>query len=203
MHFFKLTRVLGLTLFAIAMPANAGGEFAQGWGLTSFHTTIYGGAGVGSASQSNYDEGTAAAGKVYGGVRVHRYGGVELGYSKFGEVTKNGKDGRLATTTTSDAGGVYGAGVVYVPVVPRLELLGKAGAMGWSQDNTSTIELTKVTEQNSDSGVSPLVGVGAQYQLNNNMYLRGEWERAMNVGKDSNFQTDVDMVNMGLHFSTL
>lgn len=203
MHFLKLTRVVGLALFAIAMPANAGGEFAQGWGLTSFHTTFYGGAGIGSSNQSNYEEGTTGAGKIYGGARIHRYGGVELGYSKFGEVSKEGLNGRLATTQSSDAGGFYGAGVVYVPVVPRFDLIGKAGAMSWSQENSTTTNLTKVTTETSESGVSPLVGVGAQYQLNNNMYLRGEWERAMDVGADTDFQTDIDMVNLGLHFSTL
>ena len=48
-----------------------------------------------------------------------------------------------------------------------------------------------------------MLGGGAQYRLNDNLHLRGEWEHMFNVGSDSAYETDADLYSVGLMYSTL
>jgi hypothetical protein len=48
-----------------------------------------------------------------------------------------------------------------------------------------------------------LIGGGAQFQLNNNLRVRGEWEHMFNIGSDSAYETDADLYSLGLSYSTL
>jgi opacity protein-like surface antigen len=48
-----------------------------------------------------------------------------------------------------------------------------------------------------------MLGAGAQYQLNQNLYMRGEWEHSLNIGADSAYETDADTYSVGVMYSTL
>ena len=106
---------------------------------------------------------------------------------------------------------INAAGMAFVPITPQIEAFGKAGVGFWkrqseqtSPDLTTTIPNSKfITTQNSDKGQSPLVGLGAQYRIDNNVHVRGEWEHLFNVGSDSNYETDMDSYSVGLTYSTL
>ena len=45
------------------------------------------------------------------------------------------------------------------------------------------------------------LGVGAQYQLTDNLSVRGEYERGFGIGKDAN-KTDPSLLSVGAVFST-
>ncbi len=52
-----------------------------------------------------------------------------------------------------------------------------------------------------ESGFSPLFGLGAQYQINQNWHMRGEWERVFDVGADDN-EADFDLFTVGMSLSS-
>ncbi|MEZ5477208.1 MAG: outer membrane beta-barrel protein [Thiolinea sp.] len=162
--------------------AHAGGEYLQGWGFAN-DTRFYAGGSLGAANQNDFDDGSSSAGKLFGGVR-YRQIGAEVGYAKLGEVETVSTSGRLDSNLKSDTGGLYAAAVGYMPVYYRTELIGKLGAMYWDQENSEQTDLIDEQGSSSDSGLSPLLGIGAQYQLSQNLHLRGEWEHVFAAGED-------------------
>jgi hypothetical protein len=196
-HFLKAGLLISVS--CCAGLAHAGGDYLQGWGVAS-QTRFYAGASLGAANQNEFDDGNTTAGKLYGGMRYGRYLGAELGYTKLGGV-EDELDDRLETLFESDTSGVYAAATGYLPVYYRTELMGKVGVMRWDADTTQTQRLIEQKIDVDDSGTSALIGVGAQYQLNGNMHVRGEWERVLGVGDDTN-ETDIDMLSLGMTFST-
>ncbi|MEZ5538073.1 MAG: outer membrane beta-barrel protein [Thiolinea sp.] len=188
-----------ISVSCLAGVAQAGGDYLQGWGVAP-QTKFYGGASLGAANQSDFDDGNTTAGKLYGGVRYGRYLGAEVGYTKLGGV-EDKLDDRLETLFESDTSGIYAAAMGYLPVYYRTELMGKVGVMRWDTDSESNQTLIDNQISSSDSGTSPLIGIGAQYQLNNNMHVRGEWERVIGTGSDD-AETDIDMLSVGVTLST-
>ena len=79
--------------------------------------------------------------------------------------------------------------------------MGKGGAMFWERDTKESLDNAR--DQTTDKGISPLVGVGAQYQLNQNLHVRGEWEHIFNTGSGSEHETDANNYTVGLMYSTL
>lgn len=195
--------LLGLGL-VLSASVEAGGSYQkQNWGIAQ-PTHFYGGASLGLANQNEFEEGTTAAGKLYGGVKLNRMFGAEFGYMKLGEVESTSSEGRLSTHLKSDTSALYAAGLGYMPVAPHLELMGKLGVVSWSQESSKEIPLIAEKSSQSESGISPLLGIGAQYRVGQNMHLRGEWERTFNTGAaDTEFETDVDLFTVGVSFSTL
>jgi len=214
-----------------ASTAHAGGGM-EGFGVPS-NMDFYAGGSIGMASQDGAcntlsgstgctDSGTGY--KVFAGAHLKPNApdgtlpklGVEGGYIKF--------DGSSATSelllrpnsppigrtsTSSDLSGIYAAGTVSMPVAPRVEILGKAGVMHWSQDNknTTVIDDDPEDERNqstssSESGFGGLLGAGAQYKINDNFSVRGEYERGFGVGKGAS-KTEPSLLSVGAVFSTL
>lgn len=200
-------------------------ETVQANGLFGFNTApiesnmsfsnglkMYAGASAGYASQSDactmpFFEGSCEDGamswKVFGGARLNPMFGAELAYAKLGESEKKGTINGQSMNAKNEVAGYQLSGVAYLPinVVPNLELLGKGGAMFWERDTQASLGTRK--EQGTDKGISPLMGVGAQYQLNQNLHLRGEWEHIFNTGSGSDYETDADNYTLGFMYSTL
>ena len=196
-HIISKTLLISAACFAGA--AQAGGDYLQGWGVAP-QTRFYVGGSLGVANQDGYEEGNTTAGKLLGGMRYGRYLGAEVGYTKLGAVEDDLKD-RLNTLLETDTGGLYAAAMGYYPVAHRTELMGKVGVMRWDTDTTENHRLTSNIEDINDSGTSPLIGIGAQYHMNPNMFLRGEWERVVGIGNDAN-ESDVDLLTVGVTLST-
>lgn len=190
-----------ITGLCFMSPSFAGGDYMQGWGFLP-ESNVYLGGSVGAANQSDFDDGTSAAGKVFGGVR-YRYIGAELGYTKLGEVegTFVPEGARLEETVKSDTGGLYAAAMGYLPVYTGTDIFGKLGAMYWDNKNETETEMVNISDESDDSGISPMAGIGAQYQLTPNLFLRGEWEHIFGTGDDK-YETDVDLLSLGMSLST-
>lgn len=141
--------------------------------------------------------------------------GVEGGYINFGKSSTTGtllstRGGIIGNTAASDElTGLYAAGTVSMPVAPRTEVMAKAGVLRWSQDSQTSATVTGLpndsrnqSSSSSQSGFGTLLGVGAQYQLMDNVSIRGEYEQAFGVGKD-NSATKPSLLSVGAVFSTL
>lgn len=187
------------------VPVNSNFSFNNG-------LKMYAGASAGYAMQSDacnmpFFEGSCEDGsagwKVFGGARFNPMFGTELAYAQLGTAEKKGKVGVENVYVKNEAAGYQLSGVAYLPIniVPNLELMGKGGAMFWERDTKESLD--NAGDKNHDKGISPLVGMGAQYQLNQNLHVRGEWEHVFNIGSGSQHETDANNYTVGLMYSTL
>lgn len=201
----KNTLALGIlmsgSLFTSAIHA---GGATEAWGFAP-ETSLYLGAGLGAANQSQFEDSRSGAGKVYGGIR-YRAVGAEAGYLHKNEAEYESFLGRNPAIAKSELNSLYAAAVGYMPLQARTELIGKLGVAYWDQDNAIA---TTDFQQNSnehisseDTGFSPLLGIGAQYQLYQNMSVRGEWERIFSAG-EGNYESDINLLTLGINMSTL
>jgi opacity protein-like surface antigen len=222
---------LSCSLAGFALLANvvyAGGMV--GYGVPS-NLSFYAGGSAGTVSQkgacgavnnaedflsSNECNDSNTGYKVFAGTRISPRAnpqkfpslGAEAGYINFGESTAKGhilrSPGGFDTQGSSKLSSVYAAGVGYLPVTPRTELLGKAGIAHWQQDGK--YEVPDDTDRNtssSSSGDGLLLGAGAQYQVNPNFAVRGEYEQVLDTASDTPFASDASLLSVGAVFSTL
>lgn len=131
--------------------------------------------------------------KAFAGVRMNDNIVLEAGYVDFGE--------QSGTTTTGDvnqhASAFTTAAVASISMNNQIELFGKGGVARWAlkqTENNTTVE---------DTGTDVLVGVGADYNLGNNMGVRAEWERFKDVGGAAAHANDIDLLSLGFMFSSL
>ena len=220
----------------LANTAEAGGGM-EGFGVPS-NMDFYGGGSVGMTSQDGACgsianptgcEDSDKGYKIFGGARLKPNTepgalpslGVEGGYINFGESSAtgdlmSGPENRRVDqgdiVSSSELSGIYAAGVAFMPVAPKTEILAKAGIMRWNQENTykQTVldngvpdpeDERNLSTSTSESGFGGLLGVGAQYQMTDNLAVRGEYERGFGIGKDSN-KTDPSLLSVGAVFST-
>ncbi len=205
---------------------HAGGSGLSGSGLPS-NMKFYAGASAGLSSHDgacnkafndiyscdNKDTGY----KVFGGVRLdpdQRTSaimlpalGIEAGYIDFGENKASGTttegQGRYKQDANNKVSGVYAAAVGYLPVSANTEVMGKAGALFGTQESSVKTDYTNpITDNFSNDDVSALVGVGVQHKFSPNLAVRGEYERALKVGKDTVNETDASLLSVGAVFST-
>ncbi|OQX12386.1 MAG: hypothetical protein BWK73_15145 [Thiothrix lacustris] len=194
---------VGLIGSVQAGDAMMGSDFSNG-------PKLYVGGSVGSAKQSDTCndpffsgecDNEAVAWKAFGGARINPMLGAEIGYYDLGDSNMNGTTGGSTAKLSNSTTGSVVAGVGYVPISPQLEAFGKAGAMAWESKTQKTSG--SQSEATENSGTSILVGGGAQFQLNSNLHLRGEWEHLLNIGADSTYETDADLYSLGVSYSTL
>lgn len=215
--------LISCSLAGLALLANsvyAGG--LEGYGVPS-NVSLYGGL---SAGISNHDgacttdstdcEDSDTGRKAFVGLRAEPDRnmpasalptmGVELGYMELGENTAQGKAGRAGiydSELQSELSASYVAGVGYIPVAPRTELIGKVGAAFWKQNGSKTVaEDSDLDTTSTNSGVSMLLGAGAQVKLNPNLSLRGEYEHIMGTAADTDYEADAGLLSVGAVFST-
>ncbi len=189
--------------YADDYPPPAGNDFLNG-------TKLYAGASIGAGRQGDtcndpFFNGSCddkdVAWKVFGGARFNPMLGAEIAYNQLGSSKKSGTTAGSAASMENSLSGISASGVGYLPVAPDIEAFGKAGALFWNRETTQTTGTNNTSSK--DDGISPLVGIGAQYRLNDNLHLRGEWEHMFNTGADSAYETDADMYSVGLSYSTL
>lgn len=152
--------------------------------------------------ESSHCESSGMTWKAFAGVKVNPMMGIEGGYRNLAETQLNG------TSTAGDdisldkkLSGFDLSAVGFMPVSPEMEAFGKAGLVRWNQEE---VQITNgATKYIETSGNSLLIGAGAQYILNQNMRLRGEWEHIFDAGDETSSSTDVDNYSLGFSFSSL
>ena len=114
--------------------------------------------------------------KFFGGYTVNNNLGFEIAYVDLGQYV----DGFL------DQYGVAFEAVGYLPLSSNLDLMGKVGMFAWTVDDSYYI----------DYGTDLTYGLGVQYDLNNRVYVRGEWEQFTDVSGG-----DVSLLSAGLVYT--
>ncbi len=188
-------RKLAITLL-LAMGLAASGNL---WAQSRMELSPYVGAGVGQSDfdidgndfgiASGVDDDTDTAWRVFAGLRMHQYFGVELGYIDFGETT-----GTLGAR--AEATGVDLVGVGFLPLwqsgAHGFDLFGKVGGYWWDGDVSDT-GLNASLDGGDDFDWT--AGVGVQYtfsgfQTSGSLGVRAEWQRYNDVFGE----TDTDVV---------
>ena len=148
------------------------------------------------------DEDTAY--KLFAGYRASNNFGVEFHYADLGEVSLSGNTGDTfirgngsAYAFTVNGGKVaqeaksYGVAATYaLPLNDSFSLLGKIGFHRWDIENSSGSSF-------DEDGTEPFYGIGASYQVNDNIALQAEFER---LQIDSIDVDDIDLLSVGLAF---
>lgn len=159
----------------------------------------YLGASMGSTTTAGFCDGLAncdnsdKSWKAYAGIRMNDNLVLEGGYVDFGKQTGADTNGEVS----QQASAFTAAGVAGVPISDQIEVFGKAGLARW------TVEQTDSTGSAKTSSADVLVGVGASYDLGDNMGVRAEWERFKDVGGKTGRGSDIDLMSLGLTFSSL
>jgi len=201
--------VLSTLLSTTALNAQAEGitnPFSENGEAVKYYL----GAGIGAGKQSGTCEenfindpscdDSGVSYKLYGGARLNPMFGIEGGYRSFNDTKISGTDGSgNATSLEKSISGYDVEAVRFFPVTQEIELFGKAGLMKWNQDTVKNETIG--TTENSEDSVSLLLGGGAEYKMNDNIKLRGEWERVFNTGGTNSSETDIDMITAGVTFS--
>ncbi|UOG91501.1 MAG: outer membrane beta-barrel protein [Candidatus Thiothrix sulfatifontis] len=131
--------------------------------------------------------------KAFAGVRMNDNIVLEAGYVDFGKQSGTATTGNIS----QQASAFTTAAVAGIPMNDQIELFGKAGIARW------TLEQTDSSGTVDNTGTDVLVGVGADYNLGDNMGVRAEWERFKDVGDTAAHANDIDLLSLGFIFSSL
>jgi len=154
------------------------------------------------------------------GYRINKWVGTEIGYVNLGEV-KYDFDGVLNSTLNPgaisenfdytmsyrfDSAGPTAAVVGFLPLGPHFELNAKAGI--FLADTRQTIRLNDVEvkqnfyhERIDASQTEIFVGIGGTWNATENLALRVEYQKFLDVGDDTKaYEQDFDVINVGVLF---
>ncbi|MDE1462867.1 outer membrane beta-barrel protein [Spartinivicinus poritis] len=173
---------------------------------------------------------TSNIGKIFLGYRVNKYLGVELDYNQFSnaDYKLNGSgsikesdislSGELNGKVTSKIKGIGIKTIGFYPVTNNIDLKASAGIMRWKIKEKHNLNysgslntgdflasLAGPSESNSESksGNSLTLGLGANYNITNNVTVGLQWERIKDVGhKDLAFgETDIDTYTLSAQYN--
>lgn len=201
-----MTRTIQLVIATVLALCSVA---AQAQATTTGDYQYYGGIGGGATKMKGYcedinsiptftgtcDESTMGF-KAFGGYKLNRYFGLELGYSNFGEARA---DGSLSGTPVIGRWKGYGfdlSAIGFLPLGSQFELFAKGGVAYW--DITSTT-LATASGNINDRGLSAVAGAGVIWWLFPQVGLRAQYERFQKVGDSSvQVQTNVDFVSLNI-----
>jgi len=162
----------------------------------------YVGAGIASADHefkragaSNVGtEGYKASGKLFGGYEFNQTWGVEGGYTDFRKSDVNYSIGGVNNRGETDGHAFYLAAKATLPVNEQFSVYGKLGATR----TKSELETLNAAQNMSRSKTEGYGAVGAEYRLNGNVSLVGEYER---YGKSKDFGAKADVLTIGAKYA--
>ena len=150
---------------------------------------FYGGTSMGYGSSNCSYSGIDCSGvgvKVFGGYKFNDNVAIEGGYHQLFSAEET-----LGSTTVQVEGSGLSLNALGIyPVSPQLDVFGKVGLMAWEE--------TAKTNQTTNgilSGSDLLLGAGADYKLNENWGIRGEYEHVGGLMKSHSY-------TMGATYST-
>lgn len=192
--------VLGAAAWAEASPGMSAKPFSPiAPASSSSQAPNYLGASIGSTTTDGFCDGLSAcensdkSWKAYAGVRMNDNLVLEGGYVDFGKQSGTTSTGAISQQATA----FTATGVASVPLTDQIEAFGKAGVARW------TVEQTAAGTATESTGTDVLVGIGANYDLGDNMGVRAEWERYKDIGNQDSHAGDIDLMSLGFTFSSL
>jgi len=131
--------------------------------------------------------------KIFGGARINPNLAFEASYMDMGEAT-------ASTNVSHRTLGVTGLNFSVLGIMPlskSFELFAKAGWMLWEAETkltTGTGASSTTTVDDSDINF----GFGVNFNVNETFALRGEFERFHNISYESNAETPVSFLSVGV-----
>jgi OOP family OmpA-OmpF porin len=195
----KLCRVLFAAVFSVTSITLSSIAQAQGW---------YAGVGFGQSKadiECDLDitcssDDTDTGWKLFVGNRFSPNAAVEFGYLNFGEAKINGTDSFFGSAgATIESSGFNMALVGFLPIGKSVNLIGKVGLFRWDLD--ASVSTSIGAGDSSESGIDPMFGIGASFDLGKDTAVRIEWERFTDVGDENETgKSDVDLLSASLVF---
>jgi len=132
----------------------------------------------------------------------------ELGYIDLGKYNIDAS-GTVLGTPVSVNGDIKAKGwtlsaVATFPIQPTFALFGHLGFFNWDVDINASASTGFAAFSGSDSasGTDPLFGIGAQWNVDKKLGVRGEWTRYQDVGdEDTTGQSDVDNLSISVLYN--
>ncbi len=152
---------------------------------------VYFGASLGRSTSDNFCTGlnncddSDMGWKLFAGYDYSERLAFEVGYNSIGNLTSASK--------SSEVTGFEFSALGKIPLNDKLGLFGKAGMFKWTAKNND----------GKRSAFDIMFGAGVDYKLNDNMSLRGEWERFNDIETKSTETSDIDMISAGFTYRTL
>ncbi len=155
-----------------------------------FNKGYYLGGAIGQSEATTYCNGASgcedsdSAWKIFGGYKILDKVSIEGTYLNLGDIRKDGQN--------SDVSAFAAYGVGTLPVTERFDAFAKIGGAYWKSENTD----------GSQSGFGLAYGVGAKMTLNETTKIRAEWEKVTDVDTSGTEDSDINMLSIGVEFTT-
>ncbi|MGI0116079.1 outer membrane beta-barrel protein [Zooshikella sp. RANM57] len=153
---------------------------------------------------------------LFAGYRVNKYFGLEINYTDFGspDAEYNSPGGSVHEDVENEIKGYGIKAVGFYPINTNIELKATAGVMKWKVEEDYSITnsaFPSVNKANSHSekGTSLTFGLGANYNLTENVAFGLQWERINDVGEkyDENKtdtlrfgENDIDLYTLSVQY---
>lgn len=197
-----LAALIGLSALAFSSLSEAQMQ-EQGW---------YAGGGLG---QSKFKDGCVApvaagytgcedtdtAVKLFGGYKFDRNFALEANFTDFGKIKAVGNYAGIPLEPTWKAAATDFVAVGILPMNDQFSLLGKIGIAGWTVEAVSyqLIGSTLYEVTTTVTGSSTTYGLGVQYEFNDRLGMRAEWQNFLNIGDEvTTGQNDISTMALSL-----
>lgn len=147
-------------------------------------------AGATNVDTSDYK----ASGKFFGGYEFNQMWGVEAGYTNFRDARVSYAIGGTNVSGETDGESFYVAAKATMPINAQFSLYGKLGAA----HNKSELVTLNAAQNQYDSETEAYGALGAEYKLNQNLSVIGEYER---YGNSRDFGAKADVWTIGAKYS--
>ncbi len=127
---------------------------------------VYFGVGLGDAklNETSIDDETGK--KFFAGYQINRFFAVEAGYTDFGSFKSS------SIGTTSELDGFETTVLASYPIGSRFSVFGRFGLWNWDYETTAATGV----KIGSKDGRNIVHGIGADFNLNKRIKLRGSWD---------------------------
>jgi OOP family OmpA-OmpF porin len=155
-----------------------------------FNKGYYIGGAIGQSEATTYCNGASgcedsdSAWKVFGGYQLLDKVSIEGTYLNLGDIRKDGQN--------SDVSAFAAYGIGTLPITEKFDAFAKLGGAYWKSDNTD----------GSQNGFGLAYGVGAKMRLNETTKIRAEWEKVTDVDTSNSEESDINMLSIGVEFTT-
>jgi OOP family OmpA-OmpF porin len=158
---------------------------------------------AGATGLNSSTDGKGNQWRLQAGYNFNPYISLEAGYIDLGKADYKATFTGGTAKGSEKAGGIDLAILGKLPVSDGLSFFAKAGIISTKiKSKLASTAPATVNSTNSSNEIRPLIGVGAIYQLQNNLDLRLDFDHASNLGNSSKGGTMSDnMLSVGIAYN--
>ena len=189
--------------------------FASVLSITAAHAAEgdggYFGVSVGQATVDDFCGGgestcddSALSLRVHGGSQLSSFANLEFGYRSIDEVEASGVINGIGVAAAVNGHFVDTTLQLGMPETGPFKVFTKAGLLLWrlNYDVAASNGFQTFSASDSDSGVGFRTGLGASYELSEDVRLRADWDFLVNIGDEDELgETDINVFTVGPEFT--